>query len=171
MDRPTAPADSRTSHRQAHSRSNCRQTSRNTAAHTFCCCHRFVASGGRTSGDFRNDVVDFRNGYFRHALCCVAGGFVADCNRSRKQRAASVSASLSPEPAPTRTWALPSRHWRHHPDGLHRPRVRTLCVFARPLAELAAPPTMRHHAETSATMIADLMLADLRLSHHTLAQQ
>ena len=46
-----------------------------------------------------------------------------------------------------------------------------VCVFARPLAELPAPPTMRHHAETSATMIADLMLADLRLSHHTLLQQ
>jgi hypothetical protein len=46
-----------------------------------------------------------------------------------------------------------------------------VCVFARPLAKLPAPPTMRHHAETSATMIADLMLADLRLSHHTLAQQ
>jgi hypothetical protein len=44
-------------------------------------------------------------------------------------------------------------------------------VFARPLAELVAPPTMRHHAETPPTMIADLMLADLRLSHHTLAQQ
>jgi hypothetical protein len=47
-----------------------------------------------------------------------------------------------------------------------------VCVFARPLAELIAPPTMRHHAETPATMIAYLMLAaDLRLSHHTLAQQ
>ena len=46
-----------------------------------------------------------------------------------------------------------------------------VCVFARPLAELIAPPTMRHHAETPATMIADLMLADLRLSNHTLAQQ
>jgi hypothetical protein len=30
---------------------------------------------------------------------------------------------------------------------------------------------MRHHAETSATTIADLMLPDLRLSHHTLVQQ
>jgi hypothetical protein len=28
-------------------------------------------------------------------------------------------------------------------------------VFARPLAELIAPPTMGHHAETPATMIAD----------------
>lgn len=46
-----------------------------------------------------------------------------------------------------------------------------VCVFACPLAELIAPPAMRHHAETPATMIADLMLADLRLSHHTLAQQ
>jgi hypothetical protein len=46
-----------------------------------------------------------------------------------------------------------------------------VCVFARPLAELAAPPTMRHHAERSATINADLMLADLRLSHHTLVQQ
>ena len=46
-----------------------------------------------------------------------------------------------------------------------------VCVFARPPAELTAPPTMRHHAETSTTTIADLMLADLRLSHHTLGQQ
>ena len=38
-------------------------------------------------------------------------------------------------------------------------------VFARPLAELVAPPTVRHHAETSSTMI-----ANLGLSHHTLAQ-
>src|SRR5262245_25362668 len=49
--------------------------------------------------------------------------------------------------------------------------VTEVCVFARPLAELAAPPTMRHHAETSTTTVADLMLADLRLSHHTLLQQ
>src|SRR5262245_33538248 len=46
-----------------------------------------------------------------------------------------------------------------------------VCVLARLLAELAAPPTMRHHAETSATMNADLRLADLGLSHHTLAQR
>jgi hypothetical protein len=39
-------------------------------------------------------------------------------------------------------------------------------VFARPLAELVAPPTVRHHAETSSTMIADLWPP-----HHTLAQQ
>ena len=39
-------------------------------------------------------------------------------------------------------------------------------VFARPLAELVAPPTMRQHAEMSSTMI-----ADLGLPHHTLAQQ
>jgi Arabinose-binding domain of AraC transcription regulator, N-term len=30
---------------------------------------------------------------------------------------------------------------------------------------------MRHHAETSTTTVADLMLADLRLSHQTLVQQ
>jgi hypothetical protein len=30
---------------------------------------------------------------------------------------------------------------------------------------------MRHHAETSATTTADLMLADFWLSHHTLVQQ
>jgi hypothetical protein len=30
---------------------------------------------------------------------------------------------------------------------------------------------MRHHAETSATMNADLMIANLRLSHHTLVQE
>jgi hypothetical protein len=41
-----------------------------------------------------------------------------------------------------------------------------VCAFARPLAELVAPPTMRHHAETSSTMI-----ADLRLPHPILAQQ
>jgi hypothetical protein len=46
-----------------------------------------------------------------------------------------------------------------------------VCVFARPLAEFIAPPTMRHHAETPATTITDLMLADLWLSHHILAQQ
>jgi hypothetical protein len=40
-----------------------------------------------------------------------------------------------------------------------------VCAFARPLAELVAPPTMRHHAETSSTMI-----ADLRLPHPILAQ-
>jgi hypothetical protein len=44
-------------------------------------------------------------------------------------------------------------------------------VFACPLAELVAPPTMRHHTEPSAAMIADLMLADLRPSHHALARQ
>jgi hypothetical protein len=38
-------------------------------------------------------------------------------------------------------------------------------VFARPLAELIAPPTVRHHAKTSSTMS-----ANLGLSHHTLAQ-
>jgi hypothetical protein len=63
-------------------------------------------------------------------------------------------------------WAKPAT------DSLSVERNFTeVCVFARPLAELPAPPTMRHHAETSATMIADLMLADLRLSHHTLVQQ
>jgi hypothetical protein len=39
-------------------------------------------------------------------------------------------------------------------------------VFAPLLAELVAPPTVRHHAETSSTMI-----AGLALSHHALAQQ
>jgi hypothetical protein len=42
-------------------------------------------------------------------------------------------------------------------------------VFAYPLAELIAPPTLRHHVETFATIIADLMLAVLRPSHHALA--
>jgi hypothetical protein len=41
-----------------------------------------------------------------------------------------------------------------------------VCVFACPLAELVAPPTMRHQAETPAAMI-----ADLGLPHDTLAQQ
>ena len=41
-----------------------------------------------------------------------------------------------------------------------------VCVFARPLAELIAPPMMRHQTKTSSTMV-----ADLRLSHHILAQQ
>ena len=46
-----------------------------------------------------------------------------------------------------------------------------VCVFARPLAELVAPPPLRHHVETFATIIADLMLADLRTFHHALARQ
>lgn len=33
-----------------------------------------------------------------------------------------------------------------------------VCIFASLFAELDAPPTMRHHAETSAAMIADLGL-------------
>jgi hypothetical protein len=33
-------------------------------------------------------------------------------------------------------------------------KLTEVCVFACPLAELVAPPTMRHHAETSSTMIA-----------------
>jgi hypothetical protein len=41
-----------------------------------------------------------------------------------------------------------------------------VCVFARPLAELVAPPTMRHEAETSSAMIADWVLP-----HDALAQQ
>ena len=41
-----------------------------------------------------------------------------------------------------------------------------VCVFARPLAELVAPPTMRQHAEMSSTII-----ADLGLPHHALVQQ
>src|SRR5207248_7251789 len=45
-------------------------------------------------------------------------------------------------------------------------KLTEVCAFARPLAELVAPPTMRHHAETSSTMI-----ADLRLPHPILAQQ
>ena len=48
--------------------------------------------------------------------------------------------------------------------------VTEVRLFARPLAELATPPTMGHQAETSTTTVADLMLADLRLSHHTLLQ-
>jgi hypothetical protein len=39
-------------------------------------------------------------------------------------------------------------------------------VFARPLAEPITPPTMRHQAKTSSTMV-----ADLGLPHHTLAQK
>src|SRR5205807_9597236 len=34
-----------------------------------------------------------------------------------------------------------------------------------------SPPTLRHHAETPATMIAYLVLADFRPSHHALARQ
>jgi hypothetical protein len=44
-------------------------------------------------------------------------------------------------------------------------------VLARPLAELVAPPTVGHHAEPSAAMIANLMIADLGMLHHALAQQ
>jgi len=40
-----------------------------------------------------------------------------------------------------------------------------VCIFARPLAELHAPPTMRHHAETSATMIADLGMPNHTFVH------
>jgi hypothetical protein len=40
-----------------------------------------------------------------------------------------------------------------------------VCIFARPLAELDAPPTMRHHAETSATMIADLGMPNHTFVH------
>jgi|SRR5271166_2572929 len=46
-----------------------------------------------------------------------------------------------------------------------------ICVLALALAELVTPPAMRHHAESSATMIADSMLADLRSSHHAFARQ
>jgi hypothetical protein len=42
-----------------------------------------------------------------------------------------------------------------------------ICVSARAPAKLVAPPSMRHHAKTFATTIADLMLADLRLCHDT----
>ena len=45
--------------------------------------------------------------------------------------------------------------------------TRTACA----LAELVAPPTLRHHVETFATIIADSMLADLRPGHHALARQ
>jgi hypothetical protein len=41
-----------------------------------------------------------------------------------------------------------------------------ICVFACPFAELVAPPTTRHHAESSPTMI-----AGLAVSHHTLPQR
>ena len=41
-----------------------------------------------------------------------------------------------------------------------------VCVFARPLAEPVAPPTIRHHAEPSSTMITDLSWShDFRLRH------
>ncbi len=40
-----------------------------------------------------------------------------------------------------------------------------VCIFARLLAELDAPPTMRHHAETSATMIADLGMPNHTFVH------
>jgi hypothetical protein len=41
-----------------------------------------------------------------------------------------------------------------------------ICVFACPLAELVMPPTVRHQAETSSAMIAELWM-----SHRTLAHQ
>ena len=57
-------------------------------------------------------------------------------------------------------------------DGISvEPNLTNVCFFAHPFAELVAPPTMGHHAELSATMIADLMLADLRPSHHALARR
>ena len=40
-----------------------------------------------------------------------------------------------------------------------------ICIFARLLAELDAPPTMRHHAETSATVIADLGMPNHTFVH------
>ena len=44
-------------------------------------------------------------------------------------------------------------------------KLTEIRISACPLAELAAPPTMRDHAETSAAMITRLVL-----SHHTLAR-
>ena len=43
-----------------------------------------------------------------------------------------------------------------------------VAVSARPLAELAAPPTMRHQSEMSAAVIADLMLLRGLESHDIL---
>src|SRR3954453_9132414 len=40
-----------------------------------------------------------------------------------------------------------------------------ICIFARLLAELDTPPTMRHHAETSATVIADLGMPNHTFVH------
>src|SRR6478672_2708954 len=40
-----------------------------------------------------------------------------------------------------------------------------ICIFARLLAELDAPPTIRHHAETSATVIADLGMPNHTFVH------
>ena len=60
---------------------------------------------------------------------------------------------------------------RDDPTGLGVVIFAEVGVFARPLTELVAPPTVRHHAETPATMIAYLMVAEFRLSHHALARQ
>ena len=40
-----------------------------------------------------------------------------------------------------------------------------ICIFARLLAELDAPPTIRHHPETSATVIADLGMPNHTFVH------
>jgi hypothetical protein len=64
---------------------------------------------------------------------------------------------------------LPLSDWMAAPEALKpsplKEAVRTadlisaernfmeVCVFARPLAELVAPPAMRHHAEMSSTVI------------------
>jgi hypothetical protein len=51
------------------------------------------------------------------------------------------------------------------------PNLTNACVFAHLLAELVAPPTMGHQAETPATVIADLMLGRLRVSHYARARR
>src|SRR5262245_6246146 len=56
-------------------------------------------------------------------------------------------------------------------DGISvEPNLTNVCVFAHLLAELVAPPTMGHQAETPATVIADLMLGRLHVSHYARAR-
>src|SRR6476620_6122652 len=57
-------------------------------------------------------------------------------------------------------------------DGISvEPDLTDVCFFAHLLAELVAPPTMGHQAETLATVIADLMLGRLRVSHYARARR
>jgi hypothetical protein len=57
-------------------------------------------------------------------------------------------------------------------DGISvEPNLTNVCFFAHPFAELVAPPTMDHQAETPATVIADLMLGRLRVSHYARARR
>jgi hypothetical protein len=103
--------------------------------------------------------LERRAGYWSlFARCCVGG---------RKQQREHGNCNCCGKTGATSEREKP----RDDPTWLGVVIFAAVGVFARPLAELISPPTMRHHAETPATMIAYLMLADFRLSHHALARQ